>query len=124
MSDSPLILVVDDDSHTRSMVRIILENNAYSVVEAENGRIAVEKLTTINPELMLLDINMPEMNGYDVVVQLKQKPETQNIPIIMLTAKSESEDLITGYKDYAVEYYITKPFTTRQLLAGIKLVLG
>jgi DNA-binding response OmpR family regulator len=124
MSDSPLILVVDDDSDTRSMVRIILENNAYSVVEAENGRIAVEKLTTINPELMLLDINMPEMNGYDVVVQLKQKPETQNIPIIMLTAKSESEDLITGYKDYAVEYYITKPFTTRQLLAGIKLVLG
>ncbi len=67
---------------------------------------------------------MPGMSGYDVVVHLKQKPETQNIPVIMLTAKSEPEDLITGYKDFAVDYYIPKPFTTRQLLAGINLILG
>jgi len=124
MSDSPLILVVDDDPDSRSMVRTILENNQFRVAEAENGRVAIDILPEMNPELVLLDINMPEMNGYDVVVHMKQKPETQNIPIIMLTAKSEPEDLITGYKDYGVEYYITKPFTTRQLLAGIKLVLG
>ena len=124
MSQPPLILVVDDDADSRSMVRTILENNQFRVAEAENGRIAIDSLSGIQPDLMLLDINMPEMNGYDVVVHMKQKPETQNIPIIMLTAKSEPEDLITGYKDYGVEYYITKPFTTRQLLAGIKLVLG
>ncbi len=106
------------------MVRTILENNNFKVEEAYNGRNAIERLQELRPTLVLLDINMPEMNGYDVVVQMKQKPETQNIPIIMLTAKSEPEDLMTGYKDYGVEYYITKPFTTRQLLAGIKLVLG
>ena len=124
MSDSPLILIVDDDPDTRSMVRTILENNSFKVVEAENGKIAIDKVGETIPALILLDINMPEMNGYDVVVHLKQKPDSQNIPIIMLTAKSEPEDIIAGYNDYAVEYYMTKPFTTRQLLAGIKLVLG
>ena len=124
MTDSPLILVVDDDPDTRSMVKTILENSAFKVAEAENGRVALDKIEELEPALILLDINMPEMNGYDVVIHLKQKPETQNIPVIMLTAKSEPEDLIAGYKDYAAEYYITKPFTTRQLLAGIKLVLG
>jgi two-component system alkaline phosphatase synthesis response regulator PhoP len=124
MTDSPLILVVDDDPDTRSMVKTILENSSFKVAEAENGRIALEQIEKLQPSLILLDINMPEMNGYDVVIHLKQKPDTQNIPVIMLTAKSEPEDLIAGYKDYAAEYYITKPFTTRQLLAGIKLVLG
>ena len=124
MTDAPLILVVDDDPDTRSMVRTILENSSFRVAEAENGRVALDRIEELTPALILLDINMPEMNGYDVVIHLKQKPDTQNIPVIMLTAKSEPEDLIAGYKDYAAEYYITKPFTTRQLLAGIKLVLG
>jgi DNA-binding response OmpR family regulator len=124
MTELPHILIVDDDPDTRSMVRTILENNNFKVSEAENGRVAIESVEKSIPTLILLDINMPEVNGYDVVISLKQKPETQNIPVIMLTAKSEPEDLIAGYKDYAVEYYITKPFTTRQLLAGIKLVLG
>lgn len=118
------ILIVDDDDDTRSMVKTVLESNGYTVEEARNGRDALEKLGTYTPTVVLLDIMMPEMNGYDVLVQMKQKPNTQNIPVIMLTAKGEPEDLITGYKDYGVEYYITKPFTTRQLLAGIKLVVG
>src|SRR5215210_2175417 len=100
MPDLPLILVVDDDDDSRSMVRTILENNSFRVEEAHNGRVAIEKLQVVRPTLVLLDINMPEMNGYDVVVEMKQKPETQNLPIIMLTAKSEPEDLMTGYKDY------------------------
>ena len=124
MTDSPLILIVDDDPDTRSMVRTILENSSFKVAEAENGKVALLRVEELAPALILLDINMPEMNGYDVVIHLKQKPDTQNIPVIMLTAKSEPEDLIAGYKDYAADYYITKPFTTRQLLSGIKLVLG
>jgi DNA-binding response OmpR family regulator len=63
------------------------------------------------------------MSGYDVAIAMKQKPEMQNIPIIMLTAKEDPEDVLKGYKDYGVEYYITKPFTTKQLIAGVKLVL-
>lgn len=124
MSEGRSILVVDDDDDSRAMVRTILESNGYRVEESPNGKEALERLNTYTPALVLLDIMMPEMNGYDVLVHMKQKPETQNIPVIMVTAKGDPEDLITGYKDYGVEYYITKPFTTRQLLAGIKLVIG
>ena len=67
---------------------------------------------------------MPIMNGYDVAIALRQRPHTQNIPIIMLTAKAEPEDLMTGYSDYQVDYYITKPFTAKQLISGVKMVLG
>ena len=124
MSQNRSILVVDDDADTRTMVKTILTNSGFEVELCENGKACLEKLETYKPALVILDIMMPEMNGYDVVVHMKQKPETQNIPVMMLTAKGEPEDLITGYKDYAVEYYVTKPFTTRQLLAGIKLLLG
>ncbi len=124
MSEANNILVVDDDDDCRTMVRTILDSSGYHVEDVESGMAALEQLQTSIPDLIILDIMMPEMTGYDVVVHLKQKPETQNIPVIMLTAKGDPEDLIVGYKEYGVEYYITKPFTTRQLLAGIKLILG
>lgn len=124
MADNKRILVVDDDYDTRTVVKTILTGNGFEVEDAAGGQQALDKLQTYRPALIILDIMMPGMSGYDVVVHLKQKPETQNIPVIMLTAKSEPEDLITGYKDFAVDYYIPKPFTTRQLLAGINLILG
>ena len=118
------ILIVDDDYDTRTVVKTILVGSGYTVEEASGGQEALDTLERYHPDLIVLDIMMPGMSGYDVVVHLKQKPATQNIPIIMLTAKSEPEDLITGYKDYAVDYYITKPFTTRQLIAGVQLILA
>lgn len=124
MSTNKSVLIVDDDYDTRTVVKTILTGSGFSVEDAAGGKQALELLKTYKPDLILLDIMMPEMSGYDVVVHLKQKPETQNIPIIMLTAKGEPEDLIVGYKDYAVDYYIPKPFTTRQLLAGINLIIG
>ena len=124
MEDNRSILVVDDDYDTRTVVKTILQANGFEVDDAASGKEALEKLQGHKPALVVLDIMMPGMSGYDVVVRMKQHPETQNIPIIMLTAKGEPEDLLTGYKDYAVDYYIPKPFTTRQLLAGINLVIG
>ncbi|MCB0325818.1 MAG: response regulator, partial [Bdellovibrionales bacterium] len=112
------------DYDTRTVVKTILVGSGYTVEEASGGQEALDTLERYHPDLIVLDIMMPGMSGYDVVVHLKQKPATQNIPIIMLTAKSEPEDLITGYKDYAVDYYITKPFTTRQLIAGVQLILA
>ena len=117
------ILVVDDDDDTRTLVKTILTSNGFSVRDARDGTEALNTLKEFKPSLVVLDIMMPGLSGYDVVVQMKQKPETQNIPIIMLTAKADPDDVLSGYKDYGVEYYITKPFTTRQLLAGVKLVL-
>lgn len=124
MSQSCPIMVVDDDNDTRSMIKAILVNNGYEVVECAGGQEAIDKLKTAAPALVILDLMMPEVSGYDVLVSMKQKPETQNIPVIVLTAKGDPEDIIAGYKDYGVEYYITKPFKSPQLLRGIKLFLG
>jgi len=119
------ILVVDDDEDCRAMVRTILENKGFEVTTGSNGVEAVEIMENIEePALIILDIMMPEMNGYQVVERMKLNPKLQNIPIMMVTAKASDEDVIEGYKTYAVDYYITKPFNTRQLLAGIKLILG
>jgi DNA-binding response OmpR family regulator len=124
MSENRTILVVDDDRDCLTMVKTILAASGYQVETCSSGQDALQRLLSFAPSLVVLDIMMPGMSGYDVVVHMKQRPETQNLPIIMLTAKGDPDDLLTGYKDYGVEYYITKPFTTRQLLAGVKLVLG
>ena len=124
MNQNRSILVVDDDEDTRILVKTILTSNGFSVKDAKDGSEAIQILKDYKPALVILDIMMPGISGYDVVVNMKQHQETQNIPIMMLTAKADPDDVLLGYKDYGVEYYITKPFTTRQLLAGIKLVLG
>lgn len=124
MSTNKTILVVDDDDDNRTLVKTILLSNGYLVEDASGGADAIEKMKALTPGLVVLDLMMPEVSGYDVLVHMKQRPETQNIPVIFLTAKGEPEDVLSGYKDYGVEYYITKPFTSRQLLAGIKLYLG
>ena len=119
------ILVVDDDEDCRTMVKTILENNGFTVTTGANGVEALSELEKMEtPALVVLDIMMPELNGYQVVEKMKLNPKLQNIPIMMVTAKASDEDVIEGYKTYAVDYYITKPFNTRQLLAGIKLILG
>ena len=124
MGQNRLILVVDDDHDTLSMVKTILTSNGFDVLDCGSGKEALEYLKTKTPALAVLDIMMPEMTGYQLLEKMREDEKTKDLPIIMLTAKAEPEDLIEGYKDYAVEYYITKPFTTRQLLAGVKLVLG
>ena len=124
MTQNRSILVVDDDEDTRSLVKTILTTNGFTVRDAATGKEAIEILKDFQPALVILDIMMPGLSGYEVVVQMKEFPATQNIPVMMLTAKADPDDVLLGYKDYGVEYYITKPFTTRQLLAGIKLILG
>lgn len=124
MSEDLPVLIVEDDPDTRTIIRTILSAKGFKTVEAENGLVALELLKTTTVKLILLDIMMPEMSGYDVIVRLRMKPETQKTPVIMLTAKGEDEDIMSGYNQYQVDYYITKPFTPKTLLNGIELVLA
>jgi len=117
------IIVVDDDADTRSLVELLLQGHGYSVVTCESGQEALDKLEEITPAVMLLDVMMQHMNGYEVLTRMKQHPKTQNIPVIMLTAKNEGNDILSGYKQGA-DYYIPKPFTTEQLLYGIEMFLS
>jgi EAL domain-containing protein (putative c-di-GMP-specific phosphodiesterase class I)/DNA-binding response OmpR family regulator len=116
------ILIVDDDEDVLLIVQTILDNSGYSVLLARNGREGVEKAIESSPDLILLDVMMPELSGWEVCTTLKSAPETRQIPIAMLTVKSEIRDLITGMQ-VGADDYITKPFTRKKLLSTVRRLL-
>ena len=119
----PLILVVDDNEDSTRIIETVLTNSGYDVRVARTGKDALDCVTKEAPEAILLDIMMPEMSGIEVLERLRSSPNSARIPVILLTAKSQDEDVISGYQ-YGADYYITKPFTPKQLIYGIRLVLG
>ncbi len=116
------ILIVDDDEDVLLIVQTILDNAGYSAMLARNGREGVEKALEAKPDLILLDVMMPELSGWEVCTTLKTAPETRRIPIAMLTVKSEIRDLITGMQ-VGADDYITKPFTRKKLLSTVRRLL-
>lgn len=116
------ILIIDDELHIVELLKYNLEANGYKVIYELNGKNGFETAVEKRPDLILLDIMLPEMDGFDVCKALKKDKELENIPIIMLTAKSEEFDKILGL-EIGAEDYITKPFSVRELLARIKVVL-
>ena len=119
---SEKILIVDDDEDVLLIVQTILDNAGYTAVLARNGREGVEKAIEAHPDLILLDVMMPELSGWEVCTTLKSAPETRQIPIAMLTVKSEIRDLITGMQ-VGADDYITKPFTRKKLLSTVRRLL-
>lgn len=117
------ILVVDDNSDSVAIMRSILETRGYRVSVATNGPAALQQLEAETPDLVLLDVMMPEMSGLEVLQRIKENVATGRLPVILVTAKTHDEDVLSGYQ-YGADYYITKPFTAKQLLYGIDLVLG
>jgi PleD family two-component response regulator len=115
----PLLLVVDDIAKNIQLIGNVLQKENYRVSLANNGRQAIAIATEIRPDLILLDVMMPEMDGFETCRILKSQTETENIPIIFLTAKVDSEDIIKGFELGAVDY-ITKPFNTHELKARVK----
>jgi EAL domain-containing protein (putative c-di-GMP-specific phosphodiesterase class I)/DNA-binding response OmpR family regulator len=116
------ILIVDDDEDILLIVQTILANAGYSVLVARNGREGVDLALETRPDLILLDVMMPELSGWEVCTTLKNAPETRQTPIAMMTVKSEIRDLITGMQ-VGADDYITKPFTRRKLLATVRQLL-
>jgi CheY-like chemotaxis protein len=117
------IMVVDDNEHATLTTARMLSGRGYEVMTAFSGANALAQVAERRPDCILLDIMMPSMSGLEVLARLKHDPVTSSIPVILLTAKSQDEDVLTGYKEGA-EYYITKPCTSRDLVYGIRLVLG
>jgi EAL domain-containing protein (putative c-di-GMP-specific phosphodiesterase class I)/DNA-binding response OmpR family regulator len=116
------ILIVDDDEDILLIVQTILANAGYSVLVARNGREGVDLALETKPDLILLDVMMPELSGWEVCTTLKNAPETRQTPIAMMTVKSEIRDLITGMQ-VGADDYITKPFTRRKLLETVRRLL-
>jgi DNA-binding response OmpR family regulator len=120
---SQRILVVDDNPDSVTIMRSILETQHYEVLVATSGNEALECLKKEKVDLVLLDVMMPEMSGLEVLERIKEEAATGRLPVILVTAKTHDEDVLSGYQ-YGADYYITKPFTAKQLLYGINLVLG
>ncbi len=116
------ILVVDDEEYIIELIKFNLESAGYEVFTANNGIDAVDIAIKNKPRLILLDLMLPGMDGFDVCKELKRNRETKNISIIMLTAKSEELDKILGL-ELGADDYITKPFSVREMLARVKAVL-
>jgi DNA-binding response OmpR family regulator len=117
------ILVVDDEPHIVTMIKSRLKANGYDVITAFDGQEGLEKAQNENPDLILLDVMMPKLTGYKVARLLKFDDSFKNIPIIMLTARSQEKDIEMG-TEVGVNIYITKPFEAQELLETIKTLLG
>ncbi|MCP4150577.1 MAG: fused response regulator/phosphatase [bacterium] len=116
--NSPLILVADDVPTNLKIVCNILKKEGYRMVVAGNGKQALQLVSKVMPNLILLDVMMPVMNGFEVCRELKKEPAYREIPIIFLTAKNEIEDIVGGFKLGAVDY-VTKPFNSAELVARV-----
>ena len=117
------ILIVDDDLDTLRLVGLMLQRQGYEIVAANSGEQAVTMAQGENPELILLDVMMPDMDGVEVTRRLRAEPSTRDIPIIMFTAKTQVEDKILGFEAGADDY-LTKPTQPRELFAHVKAVLA
>ena len=117
------ILVVDDDLDTLRLVGLMLQHQGYQIQAASSGIQAINMAQTDKPDLILLDIMMPEMDGYEVSRKLRADPVTNNVPIIMFTAKTQVDDKVAGFEAGADDY-LTKPTQPRELFAHVKAVLA
>jgi two-component system alkaline phosphatase synthesis response regulator PhoP len=116
------ILIVDDEEHILELIRFNLENNGYKVITGTNGIDALELVRKELPQLLLLDLMLPGMDGYDVCKEIRKDNSISSTPIIMLSAKGEELDKILGL-ELGADDYITKPFSVRELLARVKAML-
>lgn len=116
------ILIVEDDDHIIELLKFNVENNGYNVSIAMDGLTGLEKAVNELPDLILLDLMLPGIDGIEICNKLKNKERTKDIPIIMLTAKGHETDKILGL-EIGADDYITKPFSVRELMTRVKVVL-
>jgi two-component system alkaline phosphatase synthesis response regulator PhoP/two-component system response regulator VicR len=115
------ILAVDDERHIVRLVEVNLVRAGYQVVTAFDGREALQKVEAEKPDLVVLDVMMPYMDGFEVLRNLKANPVTAEIPVIMLTAKAQDADVFRGWQS-GVDCYLTKPFNPMELLTFVKRI--
>ena len=113
------VLVVDDDAHIRELITIFLNAEGYTVIEAENGQVGLELLEENSIQVVVLDVMMPEVDGYEFTRELKKY---YDIPVLMVTAKGESQDKLKGF-DLGADDYVVKPFDPLEIVARVKALL-
>jgi DNA-binding response OmpR family regulator len=121
--ERPLVLVADDDEDIRMLVRFRLERSGYDVLPARDGAEALELAVRHRPDLAVLDLMMPKVDGYEVTRRLRGLDATRRMPIVMLTARAQETDVARGFEAGADDY-IRKPFSPQELRARVQAILG
>ena len=112
------ILIVDDTAHVRQLLAAMLKTRGYDVQAAESGAHALKAVRDLSPDLILLDIMMPEMDGYEVCKRLKDDPQTRDIPVIFISALEQTDDKVKAFSAGAVDY-VSKPFQIKEVIARV-----
>jgi two-component system alkaline phosphatase synthesis response regulator PhoP/two-component system response regulator VicR len=120
---SKKILAVDDERHIVRLIQVNLERAGYQVVTAFDGPEALKKVESERPDLVVLDVMMPKMDGFEVLKRLQANPETREVPVIMLTAKAQDADVFRGWAS-GVSAYLTKPFNPLELITFVKRIFS
>jgi DNA-binding response OmpR family regulator len=118
----PKILVIEDESDILEVIQYNLEREGHKVIPCRNGEQGLSRIRTDNPDLVILDLMLPGMDGVEVCRQVKSDPVTREIPVIMVTAKAEESDIVLGL-GIGADDYIAKPFSPKELVARVKVVL-
>jgi len=121
---SKKIVYIEDEQDMIDLVRLILGRKGYEVTGANGGREGLDLIKTTSPNLILLDLMMPDMDGWEVYQQLKANEQTRTIPVIIITAKAQNIDKVLGIHIAKVDDYIAKPFTPGQLIESVEQILG
>ncbi len=123
-NDTKLILCIEDEPEMIDLIRLILTRRGFEVKGANGGKEGLEFIRKDKPDLILLDLMMPDMDGWEVYQQMKADEKTRDIPVIVVTAKAQSIDKVLGLHIAKVDDYIAKPFSPQELLTSVDTVLG
>jgi len=118
------VVYIEDEPEMIDLVRLILNRRGYEITGANGGREGLDLVRQETPELVLLDLMMPDMDGWDVYQQMKADARTQNIPVIVITAKAQSIDKVLGLHIAKVDDYISKPFSPQELVDSVDKVMA
>ena len=122
MTSNRKVLVIDDEPDTLELIKLVLESGGFEVIPASSGVEALNIIETVRPKLVLLDIMMPDMDGWEVFRKIKEKDSS--IPIAILTAKAQNIDKLLGLHVLKADDYITKPFSKDELLNKTRVLMG
>ncbi len=123
-TDQKRIVCIEDEPDMIELLRTILETKGFTVIGADGGVVGLETVRREKPDLILLDLMMPDMDGWEVFQQVKDDPELQEIPVVVVTAKAQSIDKVLGLYIARAEDYITKPFKVQDLVDSIENLVG
>jgi len=124
VEDIKVVVCVEDEPEMIELVKLILGRRGFELVGAVGGREGLETVRELKPDLVLLDLMMPDMDGWEVYQQMKTDDELKDIPVIVVTAKAQSIDKVLGLHIAKVDDYVTKPFGPQELLQSVNKVLG